>query len=223
MCRLCWLVGEIMSQDYGTPYVDENYTGPYLSNGKYQSSVEFGDAEPNSRLDALSRLHDSAYAHFEDRNHREAADRIYNKEAKELASQFPQLAGEIVEYGNFASNSFSTLIEDTSTGFKYGGPFGALLGLVYGGVENLLHLNDTLNHGKEYEKDVLDYYASDPQKGNPRYYPGVANIVNIKNIENKNKNNNNQTSDPLLVDSQYSRPFNYRRRRKSRKSCGLCL
>ncbi len=53
-----------------------NYTGPYISNGKLQESVPFGDKTPKDELDALSRLHDSAYAKWDDRLHRSVADNL---------------------------------------------------------------------------------------------------------------------------------------------------
>lgn len=141
--------------EYTLPYVNENYTGPYLSDGKFQNSVYFGDAEPKSKLDALSRLHDTAYATFADYGHRTAADSIYNEEAKKLESIFPQLAGAAVLYGNKVMGSFSNLTSNAALG-----PLGVLIGA----VKNMYNLNDYVLNEERYRRDVLDLYAKDPKK-----------------------------------------------------------
>lgn len=87
--------------------VDQNYTGPYISGGKIQQSVKFGDAEARSLMDYYSRLHDTAYAEFKDRKHRYAADLIYYEKVKELVGMYPALASRAVKYGNIAT-SFAT-------------------------------------------------------------------------------------------------------------------
>lgn len=140
--------------DYTLPYVSENYTGPYLSNGQYQSSVAFGDVEPKSKLDALSRLHDTAYATYADYGHRTAADVIYNAEAKKLESLFPQLAGSIVLYGNKIKDSFANLA----------GSFVNPLDLIFGAVKNMYNLNDYMVNEEKYRRDILELYAKDPKK-----------------------------------------------------------
>jgi len=131
-----------------------NYTGPYISNGEFQTSVEFGDKPPKDKLDALSRLHDSAYAHFDDYGHRRAADVIYGNEAKQLVGLFPELAGLVVKYGNQIGDSFSTILS------SYGmlGPAGILVG----GVKNALKLHDYMINEQRYKKDITEYYATDP-------------------------------------------------------------
>lgn len=142
--------------DYTVPYFNENYTGPYLSNGLLQPSVAFGDAEPKSRLDEFSRLHDTAYAVYSDYGHRAAADAIYRDSVKELESLFPQLAGAIVLYGNQFERSFENLLVNTST---YG-PFGFLVGA----AKNMYNLNDYLINGDRYRAEVEQLYESDPMK-----------------------------------------------------------
>ncbi len=131
-----------------------NYTGPYISNGKVQTSVEFGDKTPKDALDALSRLHDSAYAKWDDRLHRTVADDIYNKEAKKLIGKFPELAGFLVEYGNWTGRSIANI----ASGYGSAGFVGAL----YGGVKNLYDLNDYLINGEKTRKEILKYYETDP-------------------------------------------------------------
>lgn len=140
-----------------------NYTGPYWSDGKLQTSVEFGTAEPQSQLDALSRLHDTAYAHYSDREHREAADMWYNTEAKKLAGQFPELAGSVVLYGNYTSRQASQLASDI-------GKFSFLpgLGAIYGAAKfvgtNLVNSQKMINgtYLKKEKQDVLKLFETDP-------------------------------------------------------------
>lgn len=141
-----------------------NYTGPYWSNGKVQPSVEWGDLDPTSELDFLSRQHDSAYAHFKDAAHRTAADRYYNEQAKKLAGQFPQIAGNIVLYGNEAKRSFERTATNVGNGSKFFGLPGAVAGLVYTAAGNIVRSNQMLNgtYLKKEALDVLNYYKTDP-------------------------------------------------------------
>jgi len=88
-----------MDQEWSWPYFQENYTGPWLSNGEFQASVAYGKVEPNSRLDALSRDHDTAYALSKTAGARRKADRVYYRKTRDM-SWFPRLAGNIVLYGN---------------------------------------------------------------------------------------------------------------------------
>lgn len=165
--------------DWTIPYGSENYTGPYLSDAKLQSSVEFGTAEPKSKLDALSRLHDSAYAKFDDQGHRTAADSLYNENAQKLMGLFPELAGTAVLYGNQVSRSASNL----ASGVTYGLP-----GLIYGAVKNMFSLNDQLINGDKYRKEVLAYYNTDPMKDlyqSSKYMPTATKAQNEQFVKNK--------------------------------------
>lgn len=49
-----------MSDDWSWPYTD-GYTGPYYSDGKFQSSVPNGRTKPKNKLAAFSRDHDTDY------------------------------------------------------------------------------------------------------------------------------------------------------------------
>ncbi|APG75732.1 hypothetical protein 2 [Changjiang sobemo-like virus 2] len=51
--------------DSSFPYFD-NYTGPYWSDGKFQSSVNNGQSKPLSKLDWHSRDHDACFADGKD-------------------------------------------------------------------------------------------------------------------------------------------------------------
>nr|WRQ64945.1 hypothetical protein [Sobelivirales sp.] len=136
-----------------------NYTGPYWSDGKFQESVEFGEADAKNELDELSRLHDSAYAKYKDRSHREAADEIYNREAKKLVGKFPALAGNLVQYGNYTGRQLA----DTYSMSRFGLP-----GLIFQGLKNIYQSHQMLtgNYLKKEKQEIEDYYKTDPKKGN---------------------------------------------------------
>ena len=142
-----------------------NYTGPYWSDGKFQESVAFGEADPKSELDALARLHDTAYAVYKDRAHREAADEIFNTEAKKLVGKFPHLAGDLVLYGNYAHRQAKQLVSDT-TALPFLGMPGALLGAVKFAGTNFINANKMINgtYLKKEKADVEALYARDPKR-----------------------------------------------------------
>lgn len=141
----------------------ENYIGPYWSDGKWQESVEFGLQPALSGVDAASRLHDSAYAHYTDEAHRTAADEIYSATLKKLNEPLSNLA-DVPLYGNYIKNRAKEIGSDFVTGFKYFGLLGGLGSLVYNGVKNVVRSNDLIQNGDTYRKDVLAYYATDPIK-----------------------------------------------------------
>jgi hypothetical protein len=184
-------------KDSTIPYVSENYTGPYVSDGKFQSSVEFGKAEVKSRLDAMSRLHDSAYAHFKDKQHLQAADEIYSQSAKKLAGAFPEFARDIVKYGNFTARSAANVFDTPSVLLHGLGPIGDVLGLTYGAVKNMFSLNDTLINGDKYKDDVRQYYATDPYSQG-KYNPYVKNDPSISWNGGAIENPSIDTAPPLI-------------------------
>lgn len=143
-----------------------NYTGPYISDGKIQSSVEFGKAVPKDELDQLSRLHDSAYAHFSDDLHRTAADKLFSESAKDLAKALPDVAGVLVLYGNKIADFAVNLYEkESALGFY---------GILLAGIQNEYKVIDYMLHGEQAKKDVLAYYQTDPEKNNSLYNKQVA-------------------------------------------------
>lgn len=144
-----------------TKVIGQAYTGPYVSNNKFQESVAFGDYIPVDQLDAFSRLHDTSYYVYKDSGHRKAADSIYADDVSHLGAAGYGAAG-IVHYGNPAYDSASNLTNHTYDGFKIGGLIGAVGGLVYGSVENSLTLYDYMLHSEEYKKDVKKLYSTDP-------------------------------------------------------------
>ncbi len=140
------------------------YTGPYWSDGRVQESVEWGKSTPQSELDWLSRQHDSAYAHYKDSRHREAADLLYMREAKKLAGRFPELAGNLVGYGNYTARQFGILANDAALSTKLTG--NPLLGVVKYGVGGLVDSYKRVNgtYLKNELADVEKYYGTDPLK-----------------------------------------------------------
>lgn len=181
-----------------------NYTGPYWSDGKIQSSVEFGKSDPQSELDALSRLHDSAYAKFPDAKHREAADKLYNDEAQKLVGKFPHLAGNLVLYGNHIlrhPNPFRMV------GGGLLGNAGHLASLVYtaaGGIKDANRYYGGQALAREIE-DVRNYYKQDPKRSTP--ITATTNVVNPSKLEGKVSGDDLRKA--ALVASQARRVQNY--------------
>jgi hypothetical protein len=147
------------------------YTGPYISDGKLQSSVLFGRTEPVDELDALSRLHDTAYAYYGDAKHREAADAIYYEGASKLNGTLPKVAAVLVKYGNYVERQFEKTAEAAT-----GGVFG-LAKLV---VSNLLNTQSRLDgtYLKQERSDVLSLYSRDPvlNMGGSMLYSGIDQL-----------------------------------------------
>jgi hypothetical protein len=151
--------------------VKTNYTGPYISDGKFQSSVAFGSAIPTDKLDMYSRLHDSAFAKWNDYGHLAAANAMYHGWVQG-DSVTAQVAGNLVLFGNQTLGSLSNL---------FGAGAAGVAGLLYGGVKNALDLHDYMLNEKRYKAEVSAYYATDPFKGDPRYDPFA--VVNHKGVE----------------------------------------
>lgn len=134
-----------------------NYTGPYWSDGKYQESVEFGESEPVDALDALSRYHDTAYAHWSDDRHRRAADRIYNEDASVLSrsgDRHAEAARLAVKYGNDLGSRAGSYL-------TYG-PLGPLKA----GLDLGSDLYEKLTQGEMYKKEkaeIREYFKKDPK------------------------------------------------------------
>lgn len=155
------------------PWASGNYVGPFWSNGKLQESVEFGDAPPLHELDALARLHDTAYARYKDSAHRAAADELFAEEAEKLKKKYgpnwagnPQVAAKLVRYGNHTIRAASRVGGNVATGFKYGGPLGAVGGLLYSGLQNIKQSHDMItgNYLRKERKDLLSLFSKDPMK-----------------------------------------------------------
>lgn len=76
----------------------DRYTGPYWSDGKWQSSV-VGTTAPVSKLDRLSKAHDAAYAVAKHPSQLRDADLVFRDASRELGL-IPRLAGEVVWHAN---------------------------------------------------------------------------------------------------------------------------
>jgi len=122
--------------DWTLPYYSENYTGPWLSDGKIQESVANGKSKPKSKLDALSRKHDTAYAVYKDRKHRYQADLAFQRGTEQIGGFVPRAAGYAVRYLNQFGDGRT--LRDTSGNFR-----GSLKG---GG-------------GEKYKKDKMNPYS----------------------------------------------------------------
>jgi len=142
--------------------IGQNYTGPYVSNGKFQKSVAFGDQAPVDALDSASRLHDSVYALYGPGNERRAADSLYKQRTDQLDGVLPALAGTAVVYGNAGMHSLGNLTSAAVSGFRYAGLPGLLGGIVYGGVKNMSELYSYVTHTDEAKKKVLATELLDP-------------------------------------------------------------
>lgn len=142
------------------------YTGPFWSDGRIQSSVKFGSNKPTDETDYESRLHDTAYAVFEDSDHRTAADWLY----KERLSKVPTFKAQLIKNLPYYGNQF--------TAGHVSGLFSPLSGIAI--YDYILHMYNTDRKFKNggYMKeiaDVLKLYSEDPiNMGNilaPAIYP----------------------------------------------------
>jgi len=95
-----------MLPEWTLPYWSENYTGPFVSDGRFQESVADGRAPPKSRLDVLSREHDAEYYRARQMQNRAAAslarrraDFVYFGATRSMG-WFPRFAGDLVLYYN---------------------------------------------------------------------------------------------------------------------------
>lgn len=140
----------------------QNYTGPYVSNGKFQKSVAFGDRAPLDELDSYSRLHDTIRALYKPGNVNRAADSLYMQRTNQIGGTLPALAGPAVVYGNAGIHSLENLTSAATTGLKLGGLPGLLGGIIYGGVENMYQLYDYMTHFDESRQKVLATEKLDP-------------------------------------------------------------
>lgn len=143
-----------------------NYIGPGWSDGKLQESVEWGTSDPQSELDLLAYYHDSAYAKFKDERHRMEADRIFTEKASKIEGGLAAISKVAVTHGNMVKRSAERTASNVSTGASLFGPIGALGGLIYTGIQNVVKANDMLPGGanETARKEVEAYYETDPHK-----------------------------------------------------------
>jgi hypothetical protein len=176
-----------------------NYIGPGWSNGELQESVEWGSSDPQDELDLAAYYHDSAYAKYKDAAHREAADRRFMRDTKQLTGDLAVAARNAVLYGNHVKNKTIQMVENMAVGKKIAGPIGEVLGLVYSGAKNTYEIARGLHGGYERDdKDIDDYYATDPHKRQKMFAPkeAVNDIPQNKVIDvGPTKGNSDKTDD----------------------------
>jgi len=86
--------------EYGIPFLEDKYTGPYWSDGKIQSSVSNGTNQPKSQLEALSKRHDEAYHDATGISDRFDADWDYFQSTRDMGI-VPQVVGAVPLLFNF--------------------------------------------------------------------------------------------------------------------------
>lgn len=85
--------------EWNWPFVD-HYTGPYWSDGKFQTSVEKGERRPSSKLDRLSKRHDNQYYSCgSNLDCLDDADELYYQASRGM-SIVPRVVGLMPKYGN---------------------------------------------------------------------------------------------------------------------------
>ncbi len=151
------------------PWASGNYVGPYWSDGKLQSSVEWGEAPALHEIDEAARRHDAAYAHFKDSKHRAAADLMFAEEMDRLKGKYgnkiaddPRVAKAAVLYGNHIGRKASGFFSDVA---RFGGVTGILPAILKLGVENIRDSHQmTKGTYLQKERDAVKlYYKTDPR------------------------------------------------------------
>lgn len=187
----------------------DNYTGPYRSDGKWQTSVAFGTSVPLDDVDRASRLHDSAYAHYTDESHRTAADILYQEMLAGNVSTKGRIVRGLPVYGNYVKNRAAEYGEGFATGMKLAGLPGALGGVVLTGARNIWRQFDLLNNLDKYKREVTEYYKTDPLAATHQSYETEVNAdkpitqVNIK----KNAPNNAPLQKSQKPENQFEMKF----------------
>jgi len=153
--------------------IGQRYTGPWVSNGKFQKSVSFGDQPPLGVVDSYSRLHDTGHDQYGPGIYRKAADSLYHDRMSKLPGALPHLLGDVVVYGNAGMQSLGNITSGMTSGFKLAGLPGAFAGLIYGGAKNMYELHDYVTHRDEAKKAVRDMEKLDPF---PQYQRGPLSL-----------------------------------------------
>jgi hypothetical protein len=80
--------------EWGIPFYEDKFTGPYWSDGAWQSSVADSTRIPTSKLEGLSKRHDAAFATARDDFDLLAADLEYYEQTRSMGF-IPRLVGEL--------------------------------------------------------------------------------------------------------------------------------
>ncbi len=179
------------------------YTGPYWSDGKFQPSVEFGTTLPRTWRAFNSRLHDTAFAHFQDDRHRTAADWIYRQALALDDSVVSQVVRHIPIVGNHSGHLLSL--------FPLG--LGALAAPI-AWVRHLMLMNEINSGGYETEiQDVLQLYSRDPDQALSTMGGAVTHAVYgddwsskdpkyLKHLEWQNAQGKPKEASPAVVETK---------------------
>jgi hypothetical protein len=100
--------------EWGIPFYEDKYTGPYWSDGKWQSSVNNGKHKPKSKLEGLSKRHDASYKNANDILDLLNADVEYLKSTQKLGV-VPKAVGLVPITANFVYpllNNFWSIAPD---------------------------------------------------------------------------------------------------------------
>ncbi len=210
-----------MEPEWTWPYFQENYTGPWLSDGKIQSSVAHGKTKPRSKLDRLSREHDTAYALARSAQEQRNADLKYYKLTREM-SWFPRLAGNLVLYVNDPTQIFNAM---AGWGENMGNTSGKER------ADKLRKENNQVDG-----KDILVARdVTNPQQSVPIYYEPKSNgsdmseqftqSVNVATTPvSSNIGSSNMTSMTTVYYPAFdqSNIFNRRRKKRKKKKLYMC-
>ncbi len=183
-----------------------NYTGPGISDGKFQPSVAFGEAPPKNELDATSRLHDTCYATYPDDDHREACDELYCDDTALMTGVMPGLACDAVTMYNGLGRHYNRLNEAV---VQYG-PWG----LAKYGYQNIKKSWNKVRgkHLQSEKEEVKRLFDSDPKKGQSGQRNAGKSKSNIAPLIKSNKVEPKQRSPEevnMLVSKQAARFKNY--------------
>jgi hypothetical protein len=132
-----------------------NYTGAYLSDGKFQPSVPYGTSIPTSALDAAARLHDTAYALYpSDPTVKFYADDKFKQQADKIPGVKAALAGQAVTKGNVLLNGAGKLASNL---IRFG-PLGAVKTV----VENIAQAKHLIDDEKGAKAKIKAIAVNDP-------------------------------------------------------------
>jgi len=172
---ICMLVEVGVKRMNITPYdiIGQRYTGPWISNNAFQTSVEFGDEIPATPLDAESRLHDTGVKHWNDPLYQLAVDDVYYEDTLDIPGNYASLARNLVLYGNFANRTRPKILDMIPNPVNFAK-------IIYKAYENNKLIYDYANQSDQLKKEVREYYRTkDPHPELQRKWK-VGGVNNTK-------------------------------------------
>jgi len=93
--------------EWGIPFIQDKFTGPYWSDGRFQKSVANSTRKPKSKLEAFSKRHDAQYAQATTDDDLLSADLDYYENTRGMGV-VPNYIGEWPIIGNalFAGDEY---------------------------------------------------------------------------------------------------------------------